>query len=99
MFNKGRIEEALLFIHRGLKEDYMKHQGKDNFPRVDSYKMITLDKTLNNPVINTAIDFISNQFLRSYTFNDFYTKFLDIPSSVKQKLKDKNDDCYCYQTA
>lgn len=84
LFKKGRIEEALLFIHRGLKEDHMKHQGKDNFPRVDSYKMITLDKTLNNPVINTAIDFITNQFLGSFTFNDFYSKFLDKPSSIKQ---------------
>lgn len=83
LFNKGRIEEALMFIHRGLKEDHMKHIGTDNFPRVDSYKMITLDKTLNNPVINTAIDFITNQFLGSYSFKNFYIKFLDIPSSVK----------------
>lgn len=84
LFNKGRIEEALLFIHRGLKEDYMKHQGKDNFPRVDSYKMITLDKTLNNPVINTTIDFITSQFLGSTTFDDFYSKFLDKPSSITE---------------
>ena len=69
LFNKGRIEEALLFIHRALKEDHMKHVGIGNFPKVDSYKIITLDKTLNNPVINTAIDFISNQFLGTYTFD------------------------------
>ncbi len=83
LFRKGRIEEALLFNHRGLKEDHMKHLGKYNFPKVDSYKMITLDKTLNNPVINTAIDFISNQFLGTFTFEELYNKFLDIPSSIK----------------
>ena len=84
LFNKGRIEEALLFIHRALKEDHMKHVGTGNFPKVDSYKIITLDKTLNNPVINTAIDFISKQFLGTYTFDELYAKFLDIPSSIKQ---------------
>jgi hypothetical protein len=84
LFKEGRIEEALLFIHRGLKEDHMKHQGEDKFPKVDSYKIITLDKSLNNPVINTAIDFLTNQFLGGYTFNEFYTKFLDLPSYVKQ---------------
>lgn len=84
LFNQGRIEEALLFNHRGLKEDHMKHLGKDSFPRVDSYKIVTLDNTLNNPVINTAIEFFTNNFLDSYTFSEFYNKFLDLPSSIKQ---------------
>ncbi len=84
LFNQGRIEEALLFNHRGLKEDHMKHLGKDNFPKVDSYKIVTLDNTLNNPVINTAIEFITNNFLDSHTFSDLYKKFLDLPSSVIQ---------------
>ncbi len=83
-FYRGRIEEALLFIHRGLREDYMKHLGKDNFPRVDSYKIITLDNSLNNPVINTAIDFIKNEILGSFAFSDLYSKFLDKPSSISQ---------------
>lgn len=81
-FYKGRIEEALLFIHRGLKEDHMKHQGKYNFPKVDSYKMITLDKTLNNPVINIAINFIKKEILGSFAFSDLYTKFLSIFVSI-----------------
>ena len=80
---KGDIEQALLFIHRGHIEDYMKHKGIVPFPIVWSYQIITLDPSHKNPYAEELRKFINSQFLDpTFSFQQLYDGFLALPNKA-----------------
>lgn len=83
-----RFEDGLLKIHLSLREDHLKHSGQDNFPRTPSFKIITLDRSLQDSVILSIIKFIEEDFLGGFTFNDFYSNFLDKLSTISSNHMD-----------
>ncbi len=78
----GNYEDGLLEIHISLKEEYLIHRGQENFPRTNAFKIITLDRSLQDLAIIKIVKFIKKEFLGSYSFDLFYSKFLDKPSTV-----------------
>ena len=94
----GKFEDGLLKIHLSLKEDHLKHRGQDNFPRTPSFKIIILDRSLQDSDILSIVRFIENQFLDSYSFDDFYSNFLNNPSTISSNHMDWLDHI-CFFTS
>ncbi len=94
----AKFEDGLLKIHLSLKEDHLKHRGQDNFPRTPSFQLITLDRSLQDSAVLSIVRFIENQFLGSHSFDDFYSNFLDIPSTISSNYMEWLDHI-CFFTS